>query len=88
MLELQLCIDAELVRQAEKLVELLRSRHLTVVTAESCTGGLIASALSHARAASDCLHGGFVVYTKEKAKLPRWVSREICWNAQAASARM
>jgi len=36
-----------------------------VVTAESCTAGLIAAVLSHARNVGDCLHGGFVVYTKE-----------------------
>jgi nicotinamide-nucleotide amidase len=36
-----------------------------VVTAESCTGGLIAAILSHAPHAGECLHGGYVVYSKE-----------------------
>jgi nicotinamide-nucleotide amidase len=59
------CIDEDILERAEELINLLRARRLTVITAESCTGGLIAAALSHAPGASDCLHGGFVVYTKE-----------------------
>lgn len=42
----------------------LRHAGLWVVTAESCTAGLIAAVLSYGTSASDCLHGGFVVYTK------------------------
>lgn len=58
------CVDAELIRQAEASVNALRNAKLTVATAESCTGGLIAAALSHIPGAGECLHGGFVVYTK------------------------
>jgi nicotinamide-nucleotide amidase len=71
------CIDSELIQKAEALVELLRTRRLTVITAESCTGGLIAAALSHARGASDCLHGGFVVYTKDCKAAVLGVNREL-----------
>jgi nicotinamide-nucleotide amidase len=58
------CIERELVCRAQPVIEALRAAGLSVVTAESCTGGLIAAILSHAHAASDALHGGFVVYTK------------------------
>ncbi len=71
------CIDSELIRKAEALVELLRAHRLTVITAESCTGGLISAALSHARGASDCLHGGFVVYTKDSKAVALGVDREL-----------
>lgn len=54
------CIDADLLGQATTLIELLRVARIRVVTAESCTGGLIAAALSRAPGASDCLYGGFV----------------------------
>ena len=71
------CIDSELIHEAEALVELLRAHRLTVITAESCTGGLIAAALSHARGASDCLHGGFVAYTKDCKAIVLGVDRKL-----------
>jgi nicotinamide-nucleotide amidase len=58
------CVDAQLSGRAQPVVDALRRAKLCVVTAESCTGGLIAAILSHGMQASDCLHGGFVVYTK------------------------
>ena len=42
-----------------------RERHLTLVTAEPCTGGALSVLLTEAPGASDTFHGGFVVYTKE-----------------------
>ena len=63
------CIDGALLAQADSVMRTLRARKLSVVTAESCTAGLIAAALSQADGASEHLHGSFVVYTKDnKAK--------------------
>jgi nicotinamide-nucleotide amidase len=59
------CIDKSLVRDACRALERLKERGLTLVTAESCTAGLIAAAMSQAEGASKTLHGSFVVYTKE-----------------------
>ncbi len=59
------CIPHALVRAAERLIKKLAKAELTVVTAESCTAGLIAAALSVAEGAGDTLHGSFVTYTKE-----------------------
>jgi nicotinamide-nucleotide amidase len=68
--ELGCCIERELVGGAQPVIDALRAAGLSVATAESCTGGLIAAILSHAQNASECLHGGFVVYTKaNKAKV-------------------
>ncbi|MDB6104841.1 MAG: CinA domain protein [Gammaproteobacteria bacterium] len=58
------CVDPQLSARAQPVVDALRRAKLCVVTAESCTGGLIAAILSHGMQASDCLHGGYVVYTK------------------------
>jgi len=58
------CIETDLSSRAQPIVDALRSSGRSVVTAESCTGGLVAAVLSHAESASECLHGGFVVYTK------------------------
>jgi len=52
-------------KAAENLVRECRRRGLTVALAESCTGGLVAAALSAIPGASECLWGGVVVYTAE-----------------------
>jgi nicotinamide-nucleotide amidase len=59
------CILRALAEKAQPIVDVLRDKNLSVVTAESCTAGLIAAILSHAPHAGECLHGGFVVYSKE-----------------------
>ncbi len=71
------CIGPDLVREAHPTIEALRRAGLTVVTAESCTGGLIAATLSHGQGASDVLHGGFVVYTKESKTQLLGVDRNL-----------
>ena len=58
------CIHENLIDEAQGVINTLRAAGLTVVTAESCTGGLVAACLSHGKDASTCFHGGFVVYTK------------------------
>jgi nicotinamide-nucleotide amidase len=49
-------------RRAEVINHTLSSRHQMIVTAESCTGGLIAGALTDVPGSSDAVHGGFVAY--------------------------
>jgi nicotinamide-nucleotide amidase len=57
-------IDPALVKRGARLFKLLGEKKLTLATAESCTGGVIASILSDAPGAGDLFHGGFVLYTK------------------------
>jgi nicotinamide-nucleotide amidase len=77
MSALECCVDPILVREARETLEHLKTHRRTVVTAESCTGGLIAALLSHAPGASDCLQGEFVTYTKEHKASALGVSRSI-----------
>jgi nicotinamide-nucleotide amidase len=57
-------ISADLAAIAERVLALAGKRHVGIVTAESCTSGLLAGALSEAPGAAEWLHGGFVTYTK------------------------
>jgi nicotinamide-nucleotide amidase len=59
-------IDAALIERAMDTIEAAKNCNCTIVTAESCTGGLLAAVLSEAPGASKQLQGGFVVYTKDQ----------------------
>jgi nicotinamide-nucleotide amidase len=54
--------DATL-RDAEALLEACRSKRIMLATAESCTGGLIAAALTAIAGSSDVVDRGFVTYS-------------------------
>jgi len=47
------------------LLELCRKANITIVTAESCTGGLICGALTEIAGSSDIVWGGFVTYAND-----------------------
>jgi nicotinamide-nucleotide amidase len=56
-------IEDHLLVQAEALLAACRARGITLATAESCTGGLIAAALTAIAGSSDVFERGFVTYS-------------------------
>jgi nicotinamide-nucleotide amidase len=56
-------IGEDLERAALRVLETCRNRGLKVATAESCTGGLVAGALTEIPGSSDVFDRGFVVYS-------------------------
>ncbi len=63
-------IDDAILHEAEALLQRCREAGLMLATAESCTGGLIAAALTAIPGSSDVVDRGFVTYTNEaKAEL-------------------
>jgi nicotinamide-nucleotide amidase len=50
---------------ATRTLDAAKAKGLSLVTAESCTAGKLAALLSEVPGASEYLHGGFVVYTKD-----------------------
>jgi nicotinamide-nucleotide amidase len=58
-------IDAELQSTARRIIEICAARGLTIATAESCTGGLVAGALTEIAGSSAVVLCGFVTYSNE-----------------------
>src|SRR5438105_14108595 len=50
---------------ARSLLDLCKARKLTIATAESCTGGLVAGALTEIPGSSDVVMCGFVSYSND-----------------------
>jgi len=57
--------DQETQGLARALLDLCKAKQLTIVTAESCTGGLVAGALTDIAGSSAVVDRGFVTYTDE-----------------------
>ena len=57
--------DHELREAADHALEACRRKKLKVVTAESCTGGLIAAALTAIAGSSDVVERAFITYSNE-----------------------
>jgi nicotinamide-nucleotide amidase len=56
-------IDRTLRAKATQVLKIFRARGLTIATAESCTGGLVAGALTEIAGSSDVVDRGFVTYS-------------------------
>ncbi|CAB1370947.1 CinA family protein [Denitratisoma oestradiolicum] len=62
-------MDALLAELSARVGAALKAGGLTLVTAESCTGGWVAQVITHTAGSSDWFEGGFVTYsnnTKER----------------------
>jgi nicotinamide-nucleotide amidase len=57
--------DPETLALAEAVLAVCRSRGWHLATAESCTGGLVAAALTAIAGSSDVVERGFVTYSNE-----------------------
>lgn len=54
-----------LIDQAREVLDAARIKNIRIVTAESCTGGLIAGLLTEIPGSSDVVERGFITYSNE-----------------------
>jgi nicotinamide-nucleotide amidase len=72
----------------ERVLELCRARGLTLATAESCTGGLVAARLTSVPGSSDVVLGGIVAYADEVKRTELDVPAELIEQHGAVSAEV
>jgi nicotinamide-nucleotide amidase len=70
-------IGADIMALAVDLLSICRERGELIVTAESCTGGLLAATMTAIPGCSDCFERGFVTYSNvsksEMLGVPYWL---------------
>ena len=84
-------LSQALLDEAASLLDACRARGVMLATAESCTGGLIAAALTAIAGASDVVDRGFVTYSNDaKTDLvgvpPELIARHGAISEQVARA--
>jgi nicotinamide-nucleotide amidase len=71
---------------AEIVLDLCRARGLTLATAESCTGGMVAARLTGVPGASDVFRGSIVAYANDVKATELGVSEEVLATYGAVSS--
>jgi nicotinamide-nucleotide amidase len=83
--------DSEILKPAGEALASCRARGWRIATAESCTGGLVAAALTAVAGSSDVVERGFVAYSNQaKAELlgvpPATIAAHGAVSAETAAA--
>lgn len=81
-------IPTEIEEMTRRLLQEACARELKLVTAESCTGGLLASLLTDVAGCSHAFERGFVVYTNEAKHELLGVGMELLDSFGAVSAEV
>jgi nicotinamide-nucleotide amidase len=76
----------DILETATAVLAAARAKKLTIATAESCTGGLIAGALTEIPGSSDVVDRGYITYSNEAKAVVLKVPTEILRTHGAVSA--
>ena len=85
---LEPALPQELDRQAERAMRRLCDKQLTVATAESCTGGLLASLLTDIEGCGHGFDRGFVTYSAKAKKELLGLPEDLVEDNDAVSAKV
>ena len=91
MTNANLNVDETTIGRAREIMAELAERKLTLATAESCTGGLLASVFTDLEGVSHAFEAGFVVYSDEAKHLllgiaPTYIDEHGAVSAPVAQA--
>lgn len=75
----------ELLNNAEQVLQQLRSKKLTLTTAESCTGGLLSALITEIAGSSDVFTHGYVTYANVAKTAMLGVSESLIHTHGAVS---
>ena len=78
-------LPSELLDAARRVIEASRAAGLRLAVAESCTGGLVAAALTEIPGSSDVLEAGFITYSNESKIALLGVSEDVVETFGAVS---
>ena len=79
---------SSIIRLAEVVNHTLIARKQMIVTAESCTGGLISGALTDVPGSSEAVFGGYITYANEAKSGMIGVDRELIRQQGAVSEQV
>ena len=82
---LEPALPGELDQQAARLMRRLCEQELTIATAESCTGGMLAALLTDIEGAGHGFERGFVTYTKQAKTDLLGIERQLLDDNEAVS---
>lgn len=77
---------ADVLTNAKSVIDTLRHQNRKLTTAESCTGGLVAAAITAVPGSSDVFFGGFVTYSNDAKEQMIGVDAELIKHHGAVSA--
>jgi len=83
--QLDFILPEELLDSARKVIDANRAAGRTIALAESCTGGLISTALTEIPGSSDVFLAGFITYADEAKIAMLGVSRDVLETFGAVS---
>jgi nicotinamide-nucleotide amidase len=78
-------MPADAANAAREVLDLCRAKGLTIATAESCTGGLVAAALTSIAGSSAVVDRGFVTYSNDAKEAMLGVPRDTIARFGAVS---
>ena len=81
-------LPAEVLEKSAQVLEKLKAAGLMAVTAESCTGGLVAGALTAHAGSSEAVAGGFVTYSNTMKQVALGVPSDMLAEWGAVSAQV
>jgi nicotinamide-nucleotide amidase len=78
----------QLIKKTENLIEICKNNHIKIVTAESCTGGMLGALLTSIPGCSQVYDHGFITYSNEAKERLLFVAQKLIMGHGAVSSEV